>query len=245
MNREQFLSFYKDTETSAGQCYDLVSYHLNRLGILTDLTLIGALGTVRTEVGRTFLPVIENVLSGLRYEWRKDLGNVKLGDGVKYRGRGYIQLTGRSNYAEYGVKLGLDLLANPDLALQPDIAANILAQYFKDRGVNIACNGQNWTLTRRLVNGGANGLDTFLNVVYQYIKVEENINLTNKNMETVKVVYNFKPVDKTYVIYQTYKDGALNTTGSWELDADLTTNDEVLAFAKTKVDASIEVSLFA
>lgn len=64
-------------------------------------------------------------------------------------------------------------------------------------------------------------------------------------METLKIVYTFKPVDKTYVIYQTYKEGALNTTGVWESEADLATNDEILAFAKTHVDASIEVELAA
>ncbi len=64
-------------------------------------------------------------------------------------------------------------------------------------------------------------------------------------METVTVIYSFKPVDKTYVIYQTYKEGALGTTGVWETEADLTNNDEILAFSKTQVDADVEVMLAA
>lgn len=66
---------------------------------------------------------------------------------------------------------------------------------------------------------------------------------------TVKVVYAFKPVDKTYVVYQTYKDGILSDTGAWVSEADLATNDEILAFAKTHTgaqtpnDPGIEVSL--
>ncbi len=237
--KDLFLSFYRaqQNEAAAGQCYDALACALVDAGILTDWTLIGALATVRVECGRSFLPVAENRLFSTRYELRTDLGNGKIGDGVKYRGRGYIQLTGRANYEEYGIKLGLDLLAKPELALDTEVAAKILAQYFRDRAVVTACNTKNWVLARKLVNGGTNGLTAFLSVVEQYISKIKN------TMETLKIVYVFKPVDKTYVIYQTYKDGVLNTTGSWESDADLATNDEILAFAKTHVDASIEVEL--
>src|SRR5260221_8231731 len=153
--KENFMSFYNGTpyQKGASDCYDAICKALQVKGILTDLVLIGALATVRVEVGRAFLPVTENPLFALRYELRRDLGNVIMGDGVKYRGRGYLQITGHSNYSEYGLKLGIDLLTNPDLALQPSVAANILAQYFKDRDCNVACNEQNWHQVRYLVNG--------------------------------------------------------------------------------------------
>ncbi len=50
------------------------------------------------------------------------------GDGYTYRGRGYVQLTGRANYAKVGAALGLDLLHKPDMALDPIIAAMILVR---------------------------------------------------------------------------------------------------------------------
>lgn len=56
----------------------------------------------------------------------KALGNTHAGDGYLFRGRGFVQLTGRANYAEAGKALGIDLIGNPDLALELDVAAKIL-----------------------------------------------------------------------------------------------------------------------
>src|SRR4051812_20373580 len=62
---------------------------------------------------------LQEYASGKAYEGRKDLGNVKPGDGVRYKGRGIFQLTGRVNYAAYGKRLGLDLIGRPELAGSP------------------------------------------------------------------------------------------------------------------------------
>ena len=70
--------------------------------------------------------------SGSEYEGRSDLGNTQDGDGVRYKGRGFVQLTGRANYKTMGEKLGLDLLNNPALAEIPENAAKILIQGMKD-----------------------------------------------------------------------------------------------------------------
>jgi len=169
MKKEQFLKFYSGNK-SAEQCYDLVSEALKEQGILTPLTLIGALATVRVEVGRSFRPIRE-FSTGRAYEGRADLGNVKSGDGLRYIGRGYIQLTGRFNYKYYGEKLGIDLINNPDLLLDPVNSAKALALYFKDRKVNNACNARMWKYARKLVNGGINGLEEFEKVIKQYLAV--------------------------------------------------------------------------
>ncbi|GLS13161.1 glycoside hydrolase family 19 protein [Hydrogenophaga electricum] len=66
-------------------------------------------------------------------EWGgRRLGNVEPGDGYLYRGRGYIQLTGRGNYAEYQQKTGLDLVNQPELAANPGNAETLAIQYWKD-----------------------------------------------------------------------------------------------------------------
>lgn len=62
------------------------------------------------------------------YEGRKDLGNIVAGDGKKFMGRGFVQITGRRNYTDWGKRLGLDLLKEPQLAERPDIAARILVE---------------------------------------------------------------------------------------------------------------------
>lgn len=61
-----------------------------------------------------------------RYEGRKDLGNTVKGDGKKFMGRGFVQITGRRNYTDWGKRLGLDLLKEPQLAERPEIAVQIL-----------------------------------------------------------------------------------------------------------------------
>jgi len=79
-----------------------------------------------------------------------------------FYGRGFIQLTWRGNYLDAGEALGLDLVALPDLALEPGPAARILAYFLKARSVQAAAEAQDWKKVRRLVNGGKEGLDLFL-----------------------------------------------------------------------------------
>ena len=94
----------------------------------------------------------------LRYEGRKDLGNVQLGDGYKFRGRGLLQTTGRYNYTTTGFALCVDLIATPDLLGQLELAAKSAAWFWQNNGLNaIADRGDNLSASKR-INGGTNGL---------------------------------------------------------------------------------------
>ena len=87
------------------------------------------------------------------------MGNVEDGDGWKYHGRGLIQLTGRDNYANCGLGLGVDLLGNPDWLLDPKYATLSAGWFWGKRGLNdLADTGDYETMTKR-INGGLIGLD--------------------------------------------------------------------------------------
>ncbi len=93
------------------------------------------------------------------YEGRRDLGNVQKGDGYRYRGRGYIQLTGRSNYRAAGAALGMPLEKDPDLVEQPAMAAKTAVYFWK---ANVQPRVSNWddvNAITKVINGGYNGLD--------------------------------------------------------------------------------------
>ncbi|MBD2103176.1 peptidoglycan-binding protein [Leptolyngbya sp. FACHB-261] len=99
----------------------------------------------------------QEIASGAAYEGRRDLGNVYAGDGRRYKGRGLIQITGRSNYREVGRALGVNLEANPLKLLDPVISARSAAYFWKSRGLNpLADIGKFREITRR-INGGYNG----------------------------------------------------------------------------------------
>lgn len=139
---------------------------MREYGLLGDrAAYIAILATVRVEVGYTFLPIPEWA-SGWEYEGRADLGNVWYGDGARFKGRGYVQLTGRANYKSAGDALGLPLLTNPDLALEPEHAARILLWYFFQRDIASMARRGDWAAVRRAVNGGYNGWDDFIGYVY-------------------------------------------------------------------------------
>lgn len=91
------------------------------------------------------------------------IGNTQPGDGPKFKGRGFIQLTGRFNYKKFGPVVGADLIANPDLGNDPKIAAELLAAFIKGKEQQIrnALAADDLRTARKLVNGGSHGLDDF------------------------------------------------------------------------------------
>jgi putative chitinase len=87
------------------------------------------------------------------------LGNTVAGDGAKFKGRGYIQLTGRDNYTRIGQQVGANLVADPQLANDPSIAGLILAQFLKNKesAIRAALANDDLLQARKLVNGGSHG----------------------------------------------------------------------------------------
>jgi peptidoglycan L-alanyl-D-glutamate endopeptidase CwlK len=133
--------------------------------------ILMALGTIRAETA-SFEPISEgksrfntspNGHAFDLYDNRKDLGNKGAPDGDSFKGRGFVQLTGRANYAKFGGQIGEDLLNNPNLANDPKVAAELLARFLKNSETKIRQCLTNHDLAgaRKVVNGGSHGLADF------------------------------------------------------------------------------------
>lgn len=105
------------------------------------------------------LRYVRELASGEAYEGRADLGNTQPGDGVRYKGRGLIQITGRANYAACGAALGVDLIADPAQLEQPERAARSAGWFWLTHGCNELADAGNFQKLTRRINGGLNGLD--------------------------------------------------------------------------------------
>lgn len=127
-----------------------------QFGIDTPLRQASFLAQVAHESGQ--LLWLRELASGAAYEGRSDLGNVVAGDGVRFKGRGLLQITGRANYAACGVALGLDLLAAPQLLEQPVAACRSAGWFWQSRGLNRLADADNQERITRRINGGINGL---------------------------------------------------------------------------------------
>ena len=106
------------------------------------------------EVGKTFRQY-DPLHSPAR---AKRLGNVKPGDGARYHGRGFIQLTGRENYRRAGQALGIPLEQNPELAARPDIAAKIAVWFWQERVQPRVNDFTNTAEVTKPINAGLRGL---------------------------------------------------------------------------------------
>lgn len=101
--------------------------------------------------------------SGAAYEGRRDLGNTQPGDGVRFKGRGYIQITGRSNYAAVSKALGHNFVERPKDLSEPRWAAEASCWWWEAHGLNGLCDridnpADRLVAVTRVINGGTNGL---------------------------------------------------------------------------------------
>lgn len=121
------------------------------------------LATARHETGnfRYMREIWGPTAAQKRYEGRADLGNTQAGDGKRFMGRGYVQITGRRNFTDWGKRLGVDLVGKPEMAEQPVIAARIIVDgmrlgTFTGKSLASYTNaaGQvDYKAARRIVNG--------------------------------------------------------------------------------------------
>jgi predicted chitinase len=169
------------------QSWPILEKLMNDKGWTNKNIHIAMIATVATETNITvgnvkkgFLPINElgsdsyfETHYGYMTAIGKRLGNTAINDGAKYHGRGFIQTTGKANYTLAGKRLGLDLVNNPDLILEPTAAAKEAINYFESHHVDQAAICQDWVAVREKVNGGTNGWEYFKSVVDKLLAIKE------------------------------------------------------------------------
>jgi putative chitinase len=119
-NRQKYLSHFNK--------------YMSQFGITTDKQIAAFFAQIGTESGQ--LKYAKEIASGSAYEGRKDLGNTQPGDGVRFKGRGLIQITGRSNYEKASKALGADFINQPELLEQPEWAVKSACWWWANAGLN-------------------------------------------------------------------------------------------------------------
>jgi peptidoglycan L-alanyl-D-glutamate endopeptidase CwlK len=147
---------------------------LQDAGLTDKEIVVMALTTIGIESAGTFAPTVERKSrfntseDGYPfdlYDNRKELGNQGPPDGERFKGRGYVQFTGRALYQRLGTAIGLgdQLMSNPDLASDPAIAAKLFVEYLKgyEKRIRVALAEGDLTKARRTGGFGSGQLEQF------------------------------------------------------------------------------------
>lgn len=152
----QLLAILPNARPRAGTFLAPLNAAMVEFGITTPARQASFLSQVGHE--SSSLVYVRELASGQAYEGRADLGNTQRGDGVRFKGRGLLQVTGRANYAACGKALGLDLLDKPELLEQTVNACRSAGWFWQSNGLNALADAGDQVKVTRRVNGGTNGL---------------------------------------------------------------------------------------
>jgi putative chitinase len=175
LSREQFLKIMPNARTRVDAFLDPLNEAMAEFEINTPARQQAFLSQLAHESAE--FRYMQEIASGSSYEGRADLGNTHAGDGIRFKGRGPIQITGRKNYGLVGDALGLDLLGQPRLLEQPQHGCRSAAWFWRvgaglnlskraiAYGVPVGCDLNNladagdFEGITLAVNGGMNGWD--------------------------------------------------------------------------------------
>lgn len=148
------------SEAKANEMVGPLNDAMRQGGMNTPLRQAAFISQVAVESDRFVMT--REYADGSEYEGRcrgpNGLGNCSPGDGVKYAGRGYIQLTGKDNYEAASKALGVDLVNNPDLAQTPEYAFKVSVFYWDTHNGNAVSDTGDIVAITEMVNGGHHAL---------------------------------------------------------------------------------------
>lgn len=136
---------------------DWINQYAEEFGITTPQRLAAFVAQACHESDG--FQALKEYASGKAYEGRRDLGNRFPGDGVRFKGRGIFQITGRANYEKYSKRIFGDtrLIANPSILEQPQYAVLSAFHFWKDRNLNSLADNMSFDAITKRVNGGQRG----------------------------------------------------------------------------------------
>ena len=150
------LFSYMGARDTAAQFWAAAADYFPAFEIITPLRVAHFLAQSAEESGsfRYMTEIWGPTEAQDKYENNKALGNTEPGDGYKYRGRGIFELTGRANYSLYRNRIGVDIVSNPELAAQPNIALHIACLYWDDLQLNRYADEDNLLAVSNGINRG-------------------------------------------------------------------------------------------
>lgn len=156
ITKEQLLAIMPYARERAEVFLPFLNKYMSRFGIDNRMRECHFLAQIAHESGE--LRYTRELASGKEYEGRRDLGNVRPGDGVRYKGRGLIQITGRANYEQISKATGMDFVGHPDWLELPQWATMSACWWWNNRGLNALADKDELTTITKRINGGTNGL---------------------------------------------------------------------------------------
>lgn len=156
VSKEQLAQIYKEAPKGAlDRFIEPLNQTLVEFEINTPQRIQMFLAQIGHESGQ--LRYVKELASGEAYEGRKDLGNTSPGDGVRYKGRGLVQITGKHNYVLASLALDLPLLETPSLLEEPLNAVRSAGWFWSCKNLNALADKGQFDLITKRINGGQNG----------------------------------------------------------------------------------------
>lgn len=157
MTPDQLHLIYPQGGANIDKFIDPINAAMDEFEINTKARQAAFIAQVGHESGQ--LRYVKELASGTSYEGRAGLGNTQPGDGVRYKGRGLIQITGRTNYMSLMMELDIDCIEHPEVVEEPINACRSAAWFWKTHGLNELADTSDFIKITHRINGGTNGLE--------------------------------------------------------------------------------------
>lgn len=157
MTEQQLVKWAPNSKPVAAIVVGWFNKYAEKYNVISDLRIAAFIAQVAHESGS--FKYLREIASGQAYEGRISLGNTLPGDGKKFKGRGYIQITGRANYLSVSKAIFNDdtFINNPDLLSTPQYGMESALWFWNAKGLNTLADEQAFKTITKRINGGTNG----------------------------------------------------------------------------------------